>query len=131
MTAITKKKKASSTDSENLRVRLTGELKEKFVALAESKNLKQQGAIEALVAWIVEQDELLQSLALGQFAKPMTRLEVARLLLARLEREDGGATGQDSSGVVFGQRGAALPPTTATASNAKGSSRKSEQRGRE
>ena len=53
-------------NSEDLRVRLEGDLKERLDQVLDAKRTSQQRAVNELVGWFVRQDPLVQSAILGQ-----------------------------------------------------------------
>jgi hypothetical protein len=54
------------TDSKSLRVNVPADMREKWESFCERKKVKQQPAIEFLMRWMLAQDDLVQSMVLGQ-----------------------------------------------------------------
>ncbi len=73
-------------DLENLRIRLHAAAKQRLDALWKNKKISQQEAVEQILLWFVEQDDLLQSAILGQIGEERRR-EVARMVLERMARD--------------------------------------------
>lgn len=74
---------ANSAQRENLRIRLEQPIKERLEAFLKAKKITQQEAMEALIAWMLDQDSLLQSLILGQI-EPKDQFEIADIVATRL-----------------------------------------------
>lgn len=68
---------------ENLRIRLSPELKQRFDEVIARKKISQQDAIEHLIEWACGQDDLLLSMLFGQVA-PANNAELVRIVNARL-----------------------------------------------
>jgi hypothetical protein len=65
-----------SLSPKNLRVVLEGELKDQFAGLLERKQISQQKAIEQLVRFVVAQEDVAQSMLLGQIEPTDDLLEI-------------------------------------------------------
>lgn len=69
-------------ERENFRFRLDPEKKRRWVEMCDRKNVGQQDAIESILGWVLAQDDLTQSMLLGQIAATDDLLEmVLRRLL--------------------------------------------------
>lgn len=74
------------TEPKNLRIVIPAELKDQWNALVEGKGISQQKAIEALVKFLLDQDDLAQSVVLGQ-VKPTP--DVMRVIFERIAEKAG------------------------------------------
>lgn len=81
MPALTTSKQSRKND---LRVRLTPELKQEVDALFERKNISQVKAVTAMLKWVVEQPDLVQSVVLGQIDDE-SAISVLRHVLNKME----------------------------------------------
>jgi antitoxin component of RelBE/YafQ-DinJ toxin-antitoxin module len=70
-------------ETENLRVRIGPELKQRFDEMLEARGVTQQRALEAMVEWIVDEDALTQ-LQIFKQAPLKDRAELSRIVLKRL-----------------------------------------------
>jgi predicted phage tail protein len=70
-------------DSEQIRVRLQGELKEKWERTLEARKISQQQAVVALLENVVGFDPLLQSMLFNQ-VPTADRAELSRIVMRRL-----------------------------------------------
>lgn len=64
---------------ENFRIRIPREIKEGWDAMCERKKISQQDAGAALMKWLLEMPDLLQSAIMGQ-VDPMSQRQVLTLL---------------------------------------------------
>lgn len=71
------------TEQKNLRIVIPADLKDQWESLVESKGITQQKAIESLVRLLLAQDDLAQSVLLGQL-KPTP--DVMKLIYQRMEQ---------------------------------------------
>jgi len=83
-------------DEEDLRVRLKDGLKEQFDAVLKRKKMKQVTGVNQLVAWFIAQDDLFQSMILGQIG-PDSTTEIAQLLLEKILADQSPHTKQRAS----------------------------------
>jgi hypothetical protein len=74
-------------DKENFRFRLDGKLKEEFMEMCEQRKISQQEAISAVIGWIVNADDLMQSMILGQL--PATD-DLVQIVLRRMSKHRDG-----------------------------------------
>lgn len=74
---------AKNAETENLRVRVTPELKESLDEFAERKKTTQQATVNGVLAWFFEQEGLLQSMILGQ-VEPEYHAEIIDKVLGSL-----------------------------------------------
>jgi hypothetical protein len=60
----------------HLRINLPVKVKEKWQQLCDEKNISQQRAAEALVMWFISQDDVAQSMLLGQLKESPDLIEL-------------------------------------------------------
>src|SRR4051812_45451234 len=73
--------------SEELRFRVTPELKAQWLAMCAARKISQQDAAMALAEWIVVQDEVIQAMILKQLtASP----DLVTMVVHRLRRDSSG-----------------------------------------
>lgn len=66
---------------ESLRIRVSGDVKRELDALVERKQTTQQAVVNSVLRWLFEQDDLVQSMVLGQ-VRPSE--DLAELIIRRL-----------------------------------------------
>ncbi len=66
---------------ENLRIRISTDLKERWTAACERKKISQQDAINEMMEWFLGQEDLVQSMIFGQIESTP---ELHRLVLNKL-----------------------------------------------
>jgi len=102
-------------------VRADPDLKEAVDNLLERKKITQQASINAMFRWLLLQDDMLQSIVLGQVT-PETAEEVLILMLERLgESADRKAAIRDAVEVALGPP---LRPSGTQSRESKGSQRR-------
>lgn len=69
---------------ENLRFRISRDLKERWTRACEERKISQQDAINALVEFFVDRDELVQLMILGQVSRSADLVRLALRSDARL-----------------------------------------------
>ena len=74
------------SSDQGLRIRVPEDLKRSWLSLCEAKKISQQDAATSLLAWIVSQDDLVQSMVLGQ-VQPSA--DLVTLVLNRMVAVDG------------------------------------------
>lgn len=72
-------------EPENLRIRVPPDLKRRFESVVDDKGGSQQKAIVKLIAWFVDQPELLQGLILAPIQDEHMRQQVATLALMLIQ----------------------------------------------
>lgn len=70
-------------DAEQIRIRVSPDLKAKWSAMLEKRKISQQAAVVALMDWIVDQDPLLQLSIFGQVPES-DGANIARIVLNRM-----------------------------------------------
>lgn len=72
-------------NTENVRIRVSPELKSKWDAMLAGRKISQQDAAVSLMEWLVEQEPLIQTMVLGQVPEA-DKGELARFVLERLAK---------------------------------------------
>lgn len=87
--------KEDSKASDSLRVRMPPEQKVAWIELCDRKKISQQDAVTSLLQWLLEQEDIVQSMVIGQTAPDS---ELVDWILHRLaERRGGGHRSPSSS----------------------------------